>query len=182
LFVGHAGRRKGTDTLLAASKSLYEADVPHQVQFAGDADDVLFEEAPPTVERLGYLDREALVSAMQRADALVLPSRHDSFGRVVVEAMATGLPALISEHVGAKEVVTDGESGWRVPANDVEALAERMQWCANHPRQVASMQEAAVADARDYTWKEYRRRVVRCLERVLDSNTSTSRRKISSKS
>jgi len=170
LFVGHAGRRKGTDTLLAASKSLHAAGVPHRIQFAGDIDDALFRDAPSTVEQLGYLGREALVQAMQRADVLVLPSRHDSFGRVVVEAMATGLPALVSEHVGARELLTEGESGWVVPAGDVDALAAQMQWCVEHPEQVAGMQKTAVNAAQDYTWAAYRDRVTDVLASVVEGS------------
>ena len=172
LFVGHAGRRKGTDTLLAASRALYEEDAAHRVRFAGDAEDDLFADVPPTVARLGYLGREALVRAMQEADVLVLPSRHDSFGRVVVEGMATGLPALVSAHVGAKEVITEGESGWVVSAADADALTDRMRWCVEHPDAVAGMQDAAVATAQDYTWTAYRDRVVRCLGRVLEPSLS----------
>jgi len=172
LFVGHAGRRKGTDTLLAASGRLHKAGVSHRVAFAGDADDALFDDAPPTVDRLGYLGTDELVAAMHRADVLVLPSRHDSFGRVVVEAMATGLPALVSEHVGAKQVLTEGENGWTVPAEKDDALAEQMRWCVEHPDEVAAMQKPAVEAAQAYTWAAYRERVVRCLKQVVGSPAS----------
>jgi glycosyltransferase involved in cell wall biosynthesis len=175
LFVGHAGRRKGTDTLLAASKSLHAAGVPHRVQFAGDTDDELFRDAPPTVEQLGYLGRKALVEAMHRTDVLVLPSRHDSFGRVVVEAMATGLPVLVSEHVGAKEVLTEGESGWVVPAADADALAAQMRWCVEHPEQVAAMQKPAVTAAQNYTWTAYRQRVADVIRSVIDAQNEPQR-------
>ena len=170
LFVGHAGRRKGTDTLLAASRQLHEAGVPHRVTFAGDADDALFGDAPPTTERLGYLGTDELVAAMHQADVLVLPSRHDSFGRVVVEAMATGLPALVSEHVGAKQVLTEGENGWIVPAENVNALAEQMRWCVEHPEQVAAMQNPAVDAAQDYTWAAYREGVTDVLASVVEGD------------
>jgi glycosyltransferase involved in cell wall biosynthesis len=170
LFVGHAGRRKGTDTLLTASRRLHEADVPHRVTFAGDADDALFDDAPPTTERLGYLGTDELVAAMHRTDVLVLPSRHDSFGRVVVEAMATGLPVLVSEHVGAKQVLAEGENGWIVPAENVDALAEQMRWCVEHPDRVADMQDAAIRAAQDYTWAAYRERATEVLGSVVESD------------
>ena len=131
-FGGHAGRRKGADTLLRASQALEDSSVTHQT------------------------------------DVLVLPSRPDSFGRVVGEAMATGLPTLVSEHVGAKEVLTEGENGWVVPAEDAGALAEQMRWCVEHPGEVAAMQAPAVTAAQDYTWAAYRERVTTALQPVID--------------
>ncbi|WP_341481717.1 glycosyltransferase family 4 protein [Salinibacter ruber] len=173
LLVGHADRRKGADILREASRLLYEDDVEHRVQVAGHVDKAIFDGTESTIERLGYLDRGELVRAYRQADVLVLPSRFDSFGRVVVEGMSTGLPALVSERVGAKEVLTDGDSGWVVPAEDPEALADQMQWCVQHSTQVATMRKATAAAAEDYTWKDYRRRVTRVLEQVMEKPKST---------
>ena len=85
IFAGHAGRRKGVDVLLSASERLSRAGHAHRLQFAGGANDGVFEGNDAPVERLGYLNRPDLAAAFRRADVLVLPSRHDSFGRVVVE-------------------------------------------------------------------------------------------------
>ena len=167
LFAGHASHRKGVDVLLAASRRLQENGHAHRVQFAGGAEPGLFEDAPPAVEPLGYLDRDELAATFQRADCLVLPSRHDSFGRVVVEAMATGLPVLLSEHVGAKAAVEDGDTGWVVPAEDAEALAERMAWCVRHPEAVAEKAPAAAQAAQAYSWAAYHERVVDVLRKAV---------------
>ncbi|MCS4185179.1 glycosyltransferase family 4 protein [Salinibacter ruber] len=159
LFAGHAGRRKGVDVLLAASERLARQGASHRLEFAGGTDDGLFDDTSAPVERLGYLSTPDLAEAFRRADVLVLPSRHDSFGRVVVEALATGLPVLVSEHVGAKEVIDEGETGWVVPADDVEALSEQMRWCIEHPEQVREMHDACLDTAQDYSWEAYRERV-----------------------
>jgi len=170
LFAGHAGRRKGVDVLLSASGQLETDGIPHRIQFAGGTDERVLDDITAPIERLGYLDRPDLAAAFRRADVLVLPSRHDSFGRVVVEAMATGLPALLSEHVGAKEAVEEGETGWVVPAEDAEALAEGMRWCIEHPEQVRAMQAACVETAQDYSWAAYRERVTEVLATVVGPN------------
>jgi len=159
LFAGHAGRRKGVDVLLSASEQVAANGGEHRLQFAGGTDEGVFDDTTAPVERLGYLTRSDLAEAYRRADVLVLPSRHDSFGRVVVEAMATGLPVLLSEHVGAKETVDEGETGWVVPAEDAEALANRMRWCVEHPGAVRGMHDACLETAQDYSWAAYRERV-----------------------
>ena len=174
LFAGHAGRRKGVDVLLAASERLVRHGATHQLQFAGGADDELFDDTAAPVERLGYLSTPDLAEAFRRADVLVLPSRHDSFGRVVVEALATGLPVLLSEHVGAKEAITEGETGWGVPAEDVEALIAQMRWCIEHPEQVHGMRSACVDTAQDYSWTAYRERVTEVLASVAEVDSVPS--------
>lgn len=168
IFAGHASRRKGVDVLLSASERVTEnLQLEHRLQFAGGRDAALFTDTKAPFEHLGYLDRSALVEAFRQADCLVLPSRHDSFGRVIVEALSTGLPVIVSEHVGAKEALEEGESGWVVPAEDVDALAERMQWCIRHRSKIDEMKEAAVRSAQSYSWSSYRRRVVSVIKHLL---------------
>jgi glycosyltransferase involved in cell wall biosynthesis len=169
IFVGHARRLKGVDTLLSASDRLCRSVGRHRIRFAGGVSETFRPrlEQRPQIESLGYLDEENLAAAYRQADCLVLPSRFDSFGRVVVEALASGTPVIVSEHVGAKEVVTDGRNGWIVPAEDVNSLADRMQWCVTHRDAVADMQAAAVAAAQRYTWAAYRERVTGVLKNIV---------------
>lgn len=167
IFAGHARRLKGIDILLEASEQLAQKRLDHRVQFAGGRDSEFFQDTDAPVDYLGYLKHDQLTCAFHEADCLVLPSRFDSFGRVVVEAMATGLPVLLSEHVGAKEVVTEGETGWVVPAEDVEALADQMQWCIKHPQRVRDMRDAAIKTAQNYSWAAYRERVTNVIASVI---------------
>jgi glycosyltransferase involved in cell wall biosynthesis len=115
---------------------------------------------------LGPLPQAELAARFRTADCLVLPSRHESFGMVVPEALATGLPVLVSDRVGAKDLVTEGKTGWIVPAGDVSCLADRMIWCARHPEDVRAMGPDCRQAAEAATWPAYQRRlaeVVRAL-------------------
>jgi glycosyltransferase involved in cell wall biosynthesis len=167
IFAGHASARKGVDTLLDAARRLEGQELDVRLWFAGGHEDDLPWQSVASIEQLGYLPQEVLADRLREADCLVLPSRHDSFGMVVVEAMATGCPVIVSDQVGAKQAVTDGESGWIVPAEDADALADRMRWCIENPDAVRSMREAARSDASDYSWDAYRRRVVEHLQTIL---------------
>ncbi|MBI3403204.1 MAG: glycosyltransferase family 4 protein [Acidobacteria bacterium] len=72
----------------------------------------------------GFLNQREIVRAYAAADCLVLPSRAESWGLVVNEAMATGLPAVVSDAAGcAPDLVTPGETGDIFPCGDIDALA-----------------------------------------------------------
>ena len=63
---------------------------------------------------------------MRQADMLVLSSEHEGFPNVVLEAMAARLPVVATPAGDVKRVVSDGETGYVVPSDDVRAMAERM--------------------------------------------------------
>jgi glycosyltransferase involved in cell wall biosynthesis len=160
IFAGHAGRRKGADVLLEACQRLDRQGISFRVWVAGATEDHLPWGITNSVERLGWLPHEELSTRYREADCFVLPSRHDSFGMVVVEAMACGTPAIVSEQTGAREAVTEGQSGWIVPADDVETLASQMKWCVEHADQLSVMRSNARRDAEAYAWPAYHERVV----------------------
>ena len=80
----------------------------------------------------GVLSHDAVMRWTRRAAMLVLPSvrtatgRTEGLGMVLLEAAATGVPAIGTRQGGIPEVIIHGETGWLVPERDVERLAERM--------------------------------------------------------
>jgi glycosyltransferase involved in cell wall biosynthesis len=115
------------------------------------------------VEFLGHLDPQTLRESMRSARALVVPSRSEGLGRVVVEAMACGTPVVATRVGGIPELVVDGETGWLVPADDPSALADVLAGLGNE-RATAAMG----ARAREWVrgrfsrecWAEAQRRLV----------------------
>jgi glycosyltransferase involved in cell wall biosynthesis len=75
------------------------------------------------VHFLGYLDHEALLEAYRTSQLLLFPSWQESSPVAVAEAMAAGLPSVVTDIGGTKHLIEDGVSGYRVPAGDVQALA-----------------------------------------------------------
>lgn len=71
--------------------------------------------------------------ALHAADVFVHPSYEDGFGYAPVEAMACGVPVIVTEDTGMKEYVTEGENGHIVPTGDVEALRDRLVHLRRHP-------------------------------------------------
>ena len=110
------------------------------------------------VERLGLSDRVAFVGAVSqrelagyfgRCRAVVLPSTSEGLGRVLVEAMLCGTPAVGSRVGGIPDVVRDGETGWLAPPGDVPALAAALRRALDAP-DIEAMGERAQAFARQF--------------------------------
>mgnify|MGYP001072328291 CR=1 FL=1 len=117
LYCGHISHRKGVDLLVDAVQRLpmqYQRDL--LVLLAGGTSDDL-EKLAPGYDRdifqvIGYLQASDLFLLYQRADCMILPTRHDTWALVVNEAMEAGCPVLVSKYAGAaNELVIDGSTG-----------------------------------------------------------------------
>jgi glycosyltransferase involved in cell wall biosynthesis len=134
LYVGRFVRSKGVFDLLTAYATLPEGirqDVG--LVLAGDGEE--FEELrrrsreihPGAVVFPGFLQRNELPAFYALAEALVFPTHSDPWGLVVNEAIACGLPVIVSEVAGcAADVVRDGKNGYVVGASDPQALSQAM--------------------------------------------------------
>ena len=161
LFAGATIRRKGFDLLLEAFDRVAAAEPDTRLRIVGPRGDLgrlLDGRSGDRVAFLGPRPQTELAAEMRRAEVLVLPSRNDSYGMVVAEALASGTPALVSEMVGAKDLVTEGKTGWILAVEDLEALSDRMAWCARHPEAVRAMGPDCRRAAETATWPAYHRR------------------------
>ena len=101
----------------------------------------------------GWRGHEDLPDGLNASDCVVLASVHEQFGQVLVEGMACGLPCLAVDAHGPATIVDDGETGWLVPPDDEEALAEAIVEVVNDPEERDRRGEAAYEVARErYSW------------------------------
>lgn len=84
----------------------------------------------------------------------VQPSVTEGFGIPVIEAMAHGRPVIVTEGVGAKDLVEDGKNGFIVPIRDPDAIAEKIQYFYDNPDEIKRMGKNARETAEKYTWKK----------------------------
>lgn len=166
LFAGATIRRKGFDLLAEAFERVREEVPGVRLRIAGSRGD-LGHLIHPDMDFLGPVPQPELAAELRRADVLVLPSRNDSYAMVVAEALASGTPALVSEMVGAKDLVTEGKTGWIVPVEDAAALAERMAWCARHPEEVRSLGPECRRVAEGATWPAYHVRLAELVRSLI---------------
>ncbi len=159
LFVGLFGKRKGIQYLLQALDELKLENA--ELVCIGkmvDGEDV-FRQYQGNFRYIPFLHHKEIVRYYQDADLFVLPSLLDSFGMVVLEAMACGTPVIVTEHTGAKEVVREGTDGFTVPVMDVCKLKEKILMLYENRDMAAEMGQNARKQAEQYTWERYRQGV-----------------------
>lgn len=123
----------------------------------------------PNVEVIDrYLSVKELDDLYHEADVLVLPSIDDGFGLVVVEAMMAGVQVIVTENVGAADIIENGKDGFIVPIRDPNALKEKIEYLARHPEVEKAMGAAAAEKAREYAPDKYGERTMRAYKRVLE--------------
>jgi len=103
--------------------------------------------------------REVL-DLMQSCDVLVLPSLAEGRALVQQEAMANGLPLIITENTGGEDLIVPGETGFLVPIRSPEKIAEKISWLADHRDALPAMRLAAVKKADEYAWQRYTDRIL----------------------
>jgi glycosyltransferase involved in cell wall biosynthesis len=128
LFVGRFVQRKGADDLIEALARIEQSDVTLMMVGSGDLDGryrALAKQLKIRTHFAGFVNQRRLPEYYSAADILVVPSlRDETWGLVVNEAMATGLPAVVSDRVGCgPDLIDDERIGFRYPAGDVDALA-----------------------------------------------------------
>jgi phosphatidylinositol alpha 1,6-mannosyltransferase len=112
-------------------------------------DETWLRENLPKAEFTGVLRGEALATAYANMDLFVFPSHTDTFGNVVLEAMASGVPAIVTPDGGPCTIVRDGETGRIVPDEEfTEAIARLL----SDRGRLATMGQAARAYALTASW------------------------------
>jgi len=159
LTVARLVQRKGLDGLLRAIALLRNVSLQLTIQGSGRAEAFLQQLAVSLgiADRVifsGFRAREFLPPVYQAADVFVMPSRSESFGLAVLEAMACGLPVIVSRVGGMVDFVEDGVNGLVVPPDDPGRLAEAIRRLAHDPALRARMGRRNAEQTRSqYTWE-----------------------------
>jgi glycosyltransferase involved in cell wall biosynthesis len=167
LYVGRVSKEKNLDVLTEAYERIHERHPGVQLVIVGDGPYLAEMRARLDHRRCtftGTLTGDDLVQAYASADLFVFPSTTDTFGNVILEAQACGLPVVVTDQGGPRENMRPGKTGLVVSGNDSQALAEAIEYLIDHPRERNAMGHEArrTMEARSFdaaflqTWESYK--------------------------
>jgi phosphatidylinositol alpha 1,6-mannosyltransferase len=165
LYVGRLAAEKRIDWLLPVIKSIPYA----RLAIVGDGPmreelQTLFRGTPTTFT--GYLHGSELAHAYASSDIFVFPSANETFGNVVLEAMASALPVIAPRSGGVTDLVSDGKTGLLFDPDSPEALVKSVQVLSNNPGTFWNMGSKARMEASKRNWNDV-------LDHLLEDYTET---------
>lgn len=176
LFVGRLEKRKGFVHLLNAFGRLRQALPRAQLIVCGAYDR---KEAAPFIRQaraaglrginfVGWQPDDKLARYYRTADVVCVPSTgFESFGLVLVEAMASGRPVVASDIPGYRDVVRDGVEGLLVPPGDEPALAQALQALLSDPERRQQFGRNGQIRSQDFTWERVAGQVLTYYQELL---------------
>lgn len=148
-------RRKRIDVLLDAVRHLGPDRAFLVVMGSGPLADPLRQSAEAlgiaaSVRFTGHVGEADKAAYLDSADVFCLPSDHEGFGLVYVEAMSVGTPVIATDVGGQTDVIRDGIDGFLVPRGDPRAVADRIAALGTDPELLARMKRAVPERAREF--------------------------------
>lgn len=163
LFVGRIQPLKGVDVAVRSLAALARKDAILLVVggASGVEGDTELERVKTLIDQLGVADRVKFIAPQSHhmlstyyraADAVLVPSRSESFGLVALEAAACGTPVVANAVGGLLTIVEHGRTGFLVPDRDPELFARHTFEILDNPAMADAMSRHAAERARQYTW------------------------------
>ena len=155
LFVGRISKEKNLDLIVTAINRLTDSPSHVRPLFVGDGPYMAeMKKLLPNAIFTGYLDGEDLASAYASADFFVFPSTTDTFGNVILEAQASGLPVIVSDIGGPRDLVSHGIDGLISKGHDAGELTEAIRTLASDSTLRINMGKAARVRVESRNWTE----------------------------
>jgi len=154
LYVGRLSREKGVDLLAEAYLEARQRDRRLHLVLAGRGpeEELLRKRLGAQATFLGWLEGDELANTYASADLFVFPSTTDTFGQVILEAQASGLPVLAVRAGGPTELIEDGRTGCLVSPHP-EELATAIRGIACRKALLLRLTNGALLAVRERTWE-----------------------------
>ncbi len=171
IFAGSLQPRKGLPLLLKAWSQVPDSrGTELWIAGEGEIPASVRREIPQNIRFLGRLAQADLSRAFRQCHVFVFPSYFEGLAQVQIEAAACGLPVIGTESSGCEEIVHHNETGFVLPAGDVDALRSALVRFILEPELVFSMRERLLTQRNHWSWAAYGDRWAALLREDLQQN------------
>ncbi|HEX6039889.1 glycosyltransferase family 1 protein [Longimicrobium sp.] len=176
LMVSRLVKEKDMADLVEMERVLRSRGNTHRLVLVGDGPmRGELQAALPDAYFAGHQSGEALARWYASGDVFVFPSTTETFGNVVLEAQASGLPAVVVDRGGPPDLVQPGQTGFIARGNDPADLAEKCETLLRDPERRARMGMQAREAARERDWAAINGRLIESYGTIVDQHRRTSR-------
>jgi glycosyltransferase involved in cell wall biosynthesis len=170
LLVSRLVKEKDLADLVEVDRLLRERGVEFRLALVGDGPmRGELERRLPGAYFAGHQAGEALARWYASADVFVFPSTTETLGNVVLEALASGVPAVVVDRGGPQDLIAEGENGHVARANDVAEIADRVERLLRDPAERERMGRLARASAVERDWRTINGRLLESYREVIAS-------------
>jgi phosphatidylinositol alpha 1,6-mannosyltransferase len=174
LYVGRLAQEKNLEYLVAAARQLEQWDVSFKLVLVGEGPmRAQLERELPAAHFAGFVPPDRLAPWYASADLFVFPSINETFGNVVLEAFASGLPVIGVDQGAVRELVTPGRDGVLAQPGEPLTFAEEIRFLLAHPGLRARLGDRARATATEHSWSAVNGRLLDCYARVIAAQPSS---------
>ena len=168
LFVGRLVKEKDLDDVISADRYLKEWNQKYKIVIVGDGPmRPELEESLPDAHFTGFVKKNELGQWYASSDIFIFPSTTETFGNVILEAFASGIPAIGVRKGGVQDLITDGKTGYLTEPNNPREFAERIQNLLNTPALFQYYKQNALAEAKEKSWDSINQKLLNSYQQVL---------------
>lgn len=162
IYAGQLTQRKGISYLLRGYRKFARRDTELTMVGSLVGGDAPLRPFADHLRHIAHQTRPALARMYRESDVFVLPTLVEGMGLVVLEAMACGLPVIVTAN-GPGDLVRDGIEGFVIPTRDEDAICDRLERLYRDPELRRAMGEHSIRRAQEFGWSAYTSKVQRVL-------------------
>lgn len=165
VYVGNVTEMKGIYYLLEAAKRIDKNRVHLTIVGHYDNSDSKFSPYMEHISFTGRVTHDKVLEILSKSDLFVFPSLGEGLSLSVLEAMACGLPCIVTTNSGANDAIQDGTNGFVIDIQNIDILQEKMEWFDKNRTRIPQMSYKAIEAIDIFNWENHER----CLIRTINS-------------
>lgn len=168
IYVGNVTEMKGIYYLLEAALKIPNDKFKLTIVGAFNNSDGIFDKYKDKIDFVGRVTHEKVQKYLLNSDIFIFPSLGEGMSLAVLEAMACGLPCIVTKNSGVSEAINEGKNGYEVDIQNIAAIKEKIEWFIQNKNAIMTMRNHAIESAKIYTWENYNNKLIKIIDSILE--------------